>query len=134
MTSMTRSTGWWSNTVRISSAMTWSSTRPLTGSATSAGLKAFSSGSPKNSVNPESAVENGVRRYRATHQRAVIRVCRCSRRANDQLDAPVLVTAGLGVLRVVRHRLAQADRGDLGWVEALADEEVGNRGSAALGQ
>src|ERR671910_2113130 len=35
--------------------MTWSSTRTRTGSATSAGLKAFSSGSPKNSAEPELA-------------------------------------------------------------------------------
>src|SRR3954464_13115983 len=38
---------------RISAAVAWSSTRPLTGSATSAGLKAFSSGSPMNSGEPK---------------------------------------------------------------------------------
>ena len=42
----------WSSTARSSSAVTWSSTRTSIGSATSAGLKAFSSGSPKNSAEP----------------------------------------------------------------------------------
>ena len=37
------------------SAVTWSGTRTSTGSATSAGLKAFSSGSPKNSAELELA-------------------------------------------------------------------------------
>ena len=59
--STTPSTGW-SSAARSSSAMTWSSTRTRTGSATSAGLKAFSSGSPRRSADsakPRSALRRG---------------------------------------------------------------------------
>jgi len=41
---------------QLVTAVTWSSTKTHTGSATSAGLKAFSSDSPKNSAEPEPTV------------------------------------------------------------------------------
>ena len=52
-----------------SSATMWSSTRTRTGSATSAGLKAFSSGSPKNSPKPELAEETAADRLRGSTRR-----------------------------------------------------------------